>query len=1518
MNHSDPSSPLPGRGRIAAAMASVAVIAAALTAVAPPELAAAQASTTVAATAPATAPATATAPAGEPTAAGPDGGPQYDDGRYIVTLREEAVATYGGGVGSFAATRAKDGDDLQARSKRARAYAEHLVDTQDEVAGSVGADIISSYTLATNGFSSVLTGVQAAALAADPRVEAIVEDELLHVQQAVPSTDFLGLSGDGGVWSALGGIDAAGDGVVVGVIDTGISPENPSFAGEPLGGASGSEPYLDGDSIVFEKADGGTFRGVCEAGEQFAADDCSTKLIGARYFVDNYGEEYLGRDRGEVVSPRDGNGHGSHTASTAAGDHGVTATVLGRDFGEISGVAPAAKVAAYKVCWTGPTHWDDGCATGDLLAAIDAAVLDGVDVINYSIGGGAAMTTVSLTDQAFLRAAAAGIFVAASAGNAGPDASTADNAAPWITTVAASTIPSYEATVRLGDGRALPGGSITVPDGGLTGPLVAASALALPGATDAQLCGPDTLDPARTAGVIVLCDRGEIDRMAKSAEVARAGGIGMVLVNPTPSSIDVDAHAVPTVHLDADWHEALADYAATAGATVTLEPGNTTGTPSPATPQIAGFSSRGPILADGGDILKPDLTAPGVAILADGRNAEGEDPTFQLISGTSMSSPHVAGLAALYLGEHPQATPAEIKSALMTTAYDTVHADGSPAPDPFAQGAGHVDPTRFLDPGLLFLNDVDDWFAYIQGLDVVDLGVDAIDPSDLNLASVAVGGLAGVQDVTRTVTATEPGRYEVESVHVPGIDVTVEPSVLEFDEAGQSREFTITFRRTDAPLDEFTTGTLRWAGPGGATTVPLVVRPTVIAVPDEVIGTGRDGSVEVPVSPGDSIDVPIAVTGLARGQVFHGAVRADGAPDRHVVDLPDGATRARFDLDALDDTADLDLRLFYVDSRGGTWLMRESTSPTADEQIVVPDPGAGRFVVEVTAFSGDGAVPYDLTVYPLGGVPSAGSLTADPSVLSMRLGEPTSVSVSWSGLEPGARYFGRVQFGDTGRITDVIVTTPGDPVVEPTDLALGVEPGYVRPGKLFAAIGEGLAAGAPYSLSFDGEPVATGLAGDDGRVARQLMMPGDAAEGAHALRLESGDRSVDGVVHASALIVFEAYEIVEYGGDGGATAAAEVAFGGTGTVHFQIRGAGGSIVLDERKDVALDPMWDADAARSSAVPVAPGAYVVSATAVAADGSEHQLREKQFVVEEVAPSVLTLTPNAGDPNSMDLVYDNKVGAITQLTLRYKQCSGPLVFASLWVDTPVVSGTFDMTAFTGVDVVLDGTLIGSYANAGSERCADEPEVTNDFWAAMSDTAAVEPGPDAAKEVVADPDKPITLTMTNRYEAYSRGFDLSVGYGDDIHQGGFHFEEVPHPRVLEPGPVETRTIQVEEDAAFWVRAKYEVVKPDYQRTSHRVILTTPVTLDQLQPVVEPGEPGGPGQPGGPGEPGGPGHPGGPHQPGGDEPGDPSSPAAGGSGLAHTGVDVIAFVAIAVIVVLLGGSLLLVELRRRRRAEP
>lgn len=966
----------------------------------------------------------------------------FDDGRYVVLLADEAIATYEGGVSGYERTAPKKGEQLDSRRSRVDKYRAYLEERQKKVAASVAADIAVSYTTALNGFSADLTAAQAAKLAADRDVLAIALDELLKVT-AQSGTEFLGLDGPGGVWESIGGAERAGEGSVIGVLDTGIAPEHPSFAGDPLASTVGPEPYLNGETITFAKADGTTFTGVCQSGAQFAADDCSTKIVGARYFVEGFGAARIGdasTGPGEFLSPRDGDGHGSHTASTAAGEHLVDATVTGIGFGPISGVAPGAKIAAYKVCWNGKdaaSSADDGCAMSDLLAGIDAATNDGVDVINYSIGGGAADSTVSIIDMAFLGAASAGIFVSASAGNSGPRASTLDNASPWITTVAASTIPGYEATATLGDGQAFAGASITLDmaEGAapLTGPLVLSTDVASRRSADPELCSPNSLDATKvTSDMIIVCDRGIYDRVAKSAEVARAGGAGMILLNVTPGSTDADAHSVPSIHLNAQYRAAVRAYAAISGATVSMAFGNSTDVVTPV-PQVAGFSSRGPVLADGSDILKPDISAPGVGILAATSNREGEAPTFAFLSGTSMSAPHIAGLALLYLGERPTATPAEVKSAIMTTAYDTKARDGSTVTDPFAQGAGHADPTRYFEPGLLYLNGPADWDAYIAGIGGDPFGAaEPIDASDLNLASIAVGEMAAPQTVTRTVTATQAGTFTASVQGMAGMEVVVEPSTLTFGAAGESASFTVTFARTTAPLDAYATGSLTWTS--GDTTVrsPLAVQPVTIIVPADVAGEGASGSVVVEVTPGGTGDIALSTTGLSLGEHLknrrgpsspYSGTGVAGDTIEYSVTVPSGAEFARFDLDSLDDMADLDLIVYLLDARGNPVAGWASATGSADERVDLVAPTAGKYRVLADVYSADAAVSWNLTATSV--VPGGSPLALDPAVLAGEQGVTAEYTASWSGLDASSTYLGLVRYGGTGAFTVVTVESGG-------------------------------------------------------------------------------------------------------------------------------------------------------------------------------------------------------------------------------------------------------------------------------------------------------------------------------------------------------------------------------------------------------------------------------------------------------------------------------------------------------------
>ncbi|HEX5859236.1 MAG TPA: S8 family serine peptidase [Microbacterium sp.] len=958
----------------------------------------------------------------------------YEAGRYIVLLEDEPAATYTGGEPGLAPTQPDKGKRLDADDANVKKYTAFLKKQQKAVAAEAAVAPDTQYVLTLNGFAANLSAAEAGRLAKVDGVQSVTPDFVRH-PDAVPSTEFLGLEGDQGVWAATGDVATAGAGVVVGVIDTGIASKNPSFAGAPLGTTpSATEPYLVGNDIVFNKADGTQFKSTrSSATENWSNDDYSTKLIGAQHF--SAGAAAAGYDfTADFLSPQDWDGHGSHTAGTAAGNHDVPTTVEGIDFGTISGVAPAAKVAAYKACYAGPdvlVTTDDICAGSDLLAAIEAATKDGVDVINYSIGGGAATSTFTAEDYAFLRAAAAGIFVAVSAGNSGPDASTADHASPWYTTVAASTVPTYEGTVTAGDFVAV-GASVSVPFGEtLTDDAVYAGDIAAAGAdpAEAALCFLDTIDPAKAEGKIVVCDRGTNARVEKSQAVEEAGGVGMVLVNVTPGSLDNDFHSVPTVHIQSTFRDELL-AAVRAGTPVTLHGDNITDDVTP-TPVVAGFSSRGPMLADGSDVLKPDISAPGVAILA-AEGSDGTTPTFGFKSGTSMSSPHIAGLAALYLGERPNASPAEIKSAMMTTAYNTKNDDGSEKTDPFAHGAGHVDPTKYFEPGLLYLNGAAEWLAYVEGNGYGNTPYEPIDGSDLNIASIAIGSLSSAQTVTRTVTATTAGTYTA-AVDVEGIQTTVSPSSVTLA-AGESKTVEITFAPGTAPAEEWATGFLTWTGPKTVRS-PIAVFPVTADAPLEVAGTGLSGTTTVTITPGITGELPLNLSGLTAMQLLtdpegkvkgHTGNELSGAGERvrFFVTVPEGTELSRFDLDSSDDEgSDLDLFVYRVVSEADTryYEMWQSASASADEQVTVVEPVAGLYMVEADVYSTTKPMTWDLTYANAGSGKTTGTFTASPNPLPVVTGTPVDYTLSWSKLKKETTYLGVVRYGDSDVRTIVTV-----------------------------------------------------------------------------------------------------------------------------------------------------------------------------------------------------------------------------------------------------------------------------------------------------------------------------------------------------------------------------------------------------------------------------------------------------------------------------------------------------------------
>ncbi|WP_090766681.1 S8 family serine peptidase [Nonomuraea maritima] len=954
---------------------------------------------------------------------------QVAAGRYLVTLADRPIATYEGGVPGIARTKPAKGKKLDLGSVDARRYRDHLTDRQRDVAAEVGATPVRHFAVATNTFVADLTGPQAVALMTTPGVVSVVPNRLFKPADDRDSTDFLKLSGPKGVWSALGGTAMAGKGVVVGVIDTGVWPESASFAAPPLaptppGDDDPYRPYTQDGTTVMRKADGGTFTGTCQTGEQFTPDLCNQKVISARYFSDGWTNAVPPELRADYLSPRDGQGHGTHTASTAAGNADVPAKVAGVDFGTVSGVAPGAAIAVYKALYEGRTPQTTGGTEQDLVAAIDQAVADGVDVINYSVGSTRESDVSDPIQLAFLNAAAAGVFVATAGGNSGPSAASLDNTAPWETTVAASTIAPYAARVVLGDGQSLTGTSTTVATELRDKPLVPAAdvRVATASAADAAGCLPGTLDPAKAAGALVVCDRSVGARVEKSAEVARAGGAGMVLLNTYDMTTDADLHAVPTVHLDLASGKAVRAYAGTAGARASLVPG---GDEVPY-PQVAVFSSRGPSKVNGENLLKPDIAAPGVSILAAVAPPTNAGHDFDFYSGTSMATPHIAGLAALYLGKHPTMSPMAVKSAMMTTAGEVRTATGEADADVFARGAGEVDPSRMLEPGLVYDSGQQDWLGYLEGRGVdTGTGVPAVDPSELNYPSIALGRLMGTVTVTRRVTAVTPGRYRAE-VDVPGIKTKVKPSTMKFREAGETKEFTVSFSLGTGTPGQPHTGSLTWTGEGTTVRSPIVVTPQVVIAPATVAGTGTTGSTTFQITPGVP-KFPIDVYGTAAGEPVAGTV--DHASERDFAFTVAPGTKlvqATVTPDAPDDSS-LFTALFHLPNGGTSPLdggvivgfSGDARRPTID--LVDPEPGAyvlGVFSNPSSEGSGQTSFTMQATTVPVKGGKQGLRLT--PKHPRVTPGEPLDLTVSWSGLADGRRHTGYLEYPDgTGTVVSV-------------------------------------------------------------------------------------------------------------------------------------------------------------------------------------------------------------------------------------------------------------------------------------------------------------------------------------------------------------------------------------------------------------------------------------------------------------------------------------------------------------------
>ncbi|KAK4755711.1 hypothetical protein SAY87_009468 [Trapa incisa] len=678
---------------------------------------------------------------------------------YIVTIEGEPVISYTGGIEGLKATAMESDEKIDYTSEMVTSYTQHLEKKHDMLLGMLFErgtyEKLYSYRHLINGFAVHLSPEQAETLRRSPGVKSVERDWKVR-KLTTHTPQFLGLPF--GVWPTGGGHDKAGEDIVIGFIDSGIYPHHPSFASHI------AEPYGPLPK----------YRGKCEEDPDTKRSFCNGKIIGAQHFAKAAIAAGLFDPAVNYASPMDGDGHGSHTAAIAAGNNGIPVRMHDHEFGKASGMAPRARIAVYKAIYR-----FFGGFVADVVAAIDQAVHDGVDILNLSVGPNSPPATMRTTflnpfDAILLAAVKAGVFVAQAAGNGGPFPKSLISYSPWITSVAAAIDDRrYKNHLIMGNGKILAGLGLspsTLPNQTYT--LVAANDVLLDSSasrfnpTDCQR--PELLNKNLVKGKILLCGysfnfvsgTASIKKVSQTAKSLGAAGFVLAVENVSPGtkfdpvpvglpgilisdvtkSMDlIDYYNVSTPR---DWTGRVKSFKASGSIGDGLMP-----ILYKSAPQVALFSARGPNIKDysfrDADLLKPDILAPGSLIWAawspngtDEPNYIGEG--FAMVSGTSMAAPHISGIAALVKQKHPHWSPAAIKSALMTTStkldrggrpilaqqYSETEALKLGIATPFDYGSGHVNPRAALDPGLILDAGYQDYLGFLcttPGIDVHEI-----------------------------------------------------------------------------------------------------------------------------------------------------------------------------------------------------------------------------------------------------------------------------------------------------------------------------------------------------------------------------------------------------------------------------------------------------------------------------------------------------------------------------------------------------------------------------------------------------------------------------------------------------------------------------------------------------------------------------------------------------------------------------------------------------------------------------
>lgn len=687
--------------------------------------------------------------------------------------------------------------------------------------------LIHHFSHAFSGFSAMLKESEASALSGRDGVVSVFPDPILQLH-TTRSWDFLE-SDLGTKRRGTPTYQHLSADIIIGVIDTGIWPESPSFRDDGIGQIPSR------------------WKGVCMEGHDFKKSNCNRKLIGARYYNNQVtsGSNQT-HTEGAKGSPRDSVGHGTHTASIAAGAHVNNASYYGLAKGTARGGSPSARLAAYKACS------EEGCSGATILKAIDDAISDGVDIISISIGLSSVFQSDFLNDPIAIGAFHAEqmrVMVVCSAGNDGPDPYTVVNTAPWIFTVAASNIDrNFQSTIVLGNGKSFQGTGINFSN--LTRskmyPLVYGEEVAakFAPASEARNCYPGSLDYNKIAGNIVVCvnDDPTVSRRIKKLVLQDARAMGMILIDEDHRDASFDAGVFPFSQVgNLEGYQILKYINSTKNSTATILPTSEVNRYRPS-PTVASFSSSGPSgLTE--NILKPDVMAPGIGILAamipksdePGSVPIGKKPSmFGIRSGTSMACPHVTGAAAFIKSIHGRWGPSMIKSALMTTAttYNNMRKSVTNSTNYFANphemGVGEINPLRALNPGLVFETNVEDYIRFlcyygyskknIRSMSKTNANCPRNSSEDLisniNYPSISIEKLKRQQKakvITRTVTNVGPlnATYTAKVRTPDGLVVKVTPNKLAFSEGVQRISYRVSFYGKEA-RGGYNFGSLTW------------------------------------------------------------------------------------------------------------------------------------------------------------------------------------------------------------------------------------------------------------------------------------------------------------------------------------------------------------------------------------------------------------------------------------------------------------------------------------------------------------------------------------------------------------------------------------------------------------------------------------------------------------------------------------------------------------------------------------